>query len=115
MKQTSASPPSAIEPASRTVQARKGLHLMEWKHQEAGPSFSTPLIRDNVTMAHPLMRMNSTAHRKTAVLRATLVPALSRPENWTLLGISDSGAASGNNNGALPPHQNPAIIVNTSN
>jgi len=27
------------------VQAREGLHLMEWKHQEAGPSVSTPLIR----------------------------------------------------------------------
>lgn len=28
------------------VQAREGLHLMEWKHQEAGPSVPTPLILD---------------------------------------------------------------------
>jgi hypothetical protein len=86
MKQTSASPLSAIETRSRTVQAREGLHLMEWKHQEAGPSVSTPLLRDNETMAHPSMRIKRTAHKKTADIRATLVPAVIESRNANFVG-----------------------------
>lgn len=94
------------------MQAREGLHLMEWKRQEAGPSVPTPLIRDKRTMVHPA---NSHAHKKTAELRATLVPDCSRLETQALLEISDSGSQGRNTNGATLPHQKPAIIMNDAN
>jgi hypothetical protein len=37
---------------------------MEWKHQEAGPSVSTPLIRDKETMAHSSLRMKKQCAQK---------------------------------------------------
>lgn len=90
MKQTSASPLSAIEPASRTVQARKGLHLMEWKHQEAGPSVSTPLIGDNKTMAHSSLRIKTLRTKRRRILEQLSFQIHRERETQALLEFMDS-------------------------
>ena len=90
MKQPSASLLSAIEPASRTVQARKGLHLMEWKHQEAGPSVSTSLIGDNKTVAHSSLRINTLRTKRRRISEQLSFQIDRDLESQTLLDFLDS-------------------------